>query len=134
MKKAILFITFIFISFSLQASPNKAEADKWYKDFRAAKDKVFDGSFVTKVNEHMKQTQQLAQLRSRAEKLFGEPLTSKLANCTVAAYNLQTVWSSIAEIARKGQLDNRTPAFIAVMAWTGGENYPVCIDEIDKLK
>ena len=132
--RKILFVVLVSISFFAQAAPNKTEAERWYKDFRAAKNKVFDGGFVTKTNEHLKLTQQLAELTKRAEKLFGEPMTSELANCTVAAINLRNVWSSIAGIVRNGQLENRNLTFIVSTAWSGGENYPTCLNEMDKLK
>jgi hypothetical protein len=124
----------VSISCCAQATPSKIEAEKWYKDFRAAKDKVFDGSFVTETNEHLKLTEQLNNLTKRAAKLFGEPMTSELANCTVAAINLRNVWNSISGIVRNGQLENRNLTFIATTAWSGGENYPTCLNEIDKLK
>ena len=132
--RKILLVILASVSFCVQAAPSKIEAEKWYKDFRAAKNKVFDGGFVTKTNEHLKLSQQLADLRKSAEKLFGEPMTSELANCTVATINLQNVWSSVAGIVRNGQLENRNLTFIASTAWSGGENYPTCLNEIDKLK
>lgn len=121
-----------------KASPtskiSKADAEKWYQDFRASKDKVFDGLFITKDSEHIKFNQQITQLTRRAEELFGEPYTSEIAVCTQASISLQEVWRNIAEIGRTGQVEKTTPSHIASMAWGGGENYPACLDQIDKLK
>lgn len=116
------------------AAPTKAEAEKWYQDFRAAKDKVLDGLFITKTNEHMKLNRQMVQLNQRAEKLFGLPYTSDISVCTQAAISLQEVWRNIADIGRTGQVDKMTPGHIALIAWGGGEKYPACLDQIDKLK
>lgn len=133
MKKTAIVLILLF-SAPCFANTSKAEAEKWYQEFRSAKDKVFDGLFITKTEEHIKLTTQINDLNRRAEKLFGEPLTSALANCTSVAIGLQAVWGEIANLARTSQLDQKTPAFIASMAWLGGEKYPTCLDEIDKLK
>ena len=96
------------------AAPTKADAEKWYTEFRAAKDKVFDGLFITKAGEHMKFNQQMTQLTRRAEKLFGQPFTSEISVCTQASISLQEVWRNIAEIGRTGQVDKMTPSHIAL--------------------
>ncbi|WP_035384016.1 hypothetical protein [Ferriphaselus sp. R-1] len=124
-------------SVSKPANPSatsKAEAEKWYQDFRAAKDKVFDGLFIKKTDEHRQFNQETTQLTRRAEALFGEPFTSEIAVCTQASISLQEVWRNIAEIGRTGNVDETVPSHIAVMAWGGGEKYPACLDQIDKLK
>lgn len=133
MKKLPLFLILLFSTQGF-ADTSKSEAEKWYQEFRSAKDKVFDGLFITKTNEHMKLTMQLNELEKRAEKLFGQPLTSQLATCTVVAIDLDTVWDEIHTLARTGQLEPSKPSFIASMAWAGGEKYPTCLAEIDKLK
>ena len=129
-----LLIALLIFSGSINAAPKKADAEKWYKDFRAAKDKVFDGLFITKTKEHMQFNGTVVQLVSRAEKLFGEPLTSELANCTIVAISLQSAWGEMEQITRTQTLKNNTLPLIASMAWGGGEKYESCLDQIDKLK
>ena len=133
MKQVILALLVVFSAPSI-AAPTKAEAEQWYEEFRAAKDKVFDGLFIEKTNEHMVLTKQIIDLNRQAEKLFGEPLTSPLANCTSSAIGLQAIWSEIADLARTGNLEQRKPAYIASMSWRSGEKYPTCLAEIEKLK
>ncbi len=134
MKYSILLITLALISPTSYAEPTKAKAEKWRTEFRAAKDKVFDALFITKTSEHQNLTKKLNQLNAQAEKLFGKPMTSELASCTIAAIDLKGVWQHIAEIGRTGQLDKMVPSGIAYAAWNGGEHYPECLDAMDKLK
>lgn len=132
MKKIAMILLLLFSSSVFATS--KAEAEKWYDEFRVAKDKVFDGLFISKTTEHIKLTGQLNELTSRAEKLFGKPMTSDLANCTSSALAVQIIWENISDLARTGQLKTNLPAYIATKAWNGGEKYPTCLNEIDKLK
>lgn len=132
--KTSIFALLLFCSMPAIAAPTKAEAEQWYEEFRSAKDKVFDGLFITKTDQHLPLTKKIFELNRRAEKLFGQPLTSDLANCTIVAGNLQAVWGEIADLARTSNMKREMPAFIALMAWSGGEKYPTCLTEIDKLK
>lgn len=116
------------------STTSKVEAEKWYQDFRSAKDKVFDGLFIKKTDEHRQFNQEITQLTRRAETLFGEPYTSEAAVCTQASISLQEVWRNIAEIAQTGNVDATVPSHIALMAWGGGEKYPLCVDQIESLK
>jgi hypothetical protein len=132
--KKILFALLLLFGLPSMAEPTRAEAEKWYEEFRSAKDKVFDGLFITKTDQHLPLTKRMIELNRRAEKLFGLPMTSELANCTIVAINLQTIWGEIADLARTSNLKREMPAFLAAMAWSGGEKYPTCLAEIDKLK
>lgn len=114
--------------------PTKADAEQWYQDFRAAKDKVFDGLFIKKTEEHIKLKTELHELTDRATKLFGEPMTSKLSYCTIVATDLTNAWEATAEIVRTGDIDRNPPNNIARAAWSGGEKYGECLDTIDLLK
>lgn len=114
--------------------PTKADAEKWYQDFRVAKDKVFDGLFIKKTEEHIKLKTELYELTDRATTLFGEPMTSKLSYCTIVAIDLTEAWVTAAEIVRTGDLDRNAPNRIAAMAWSGGEKYGECLDTMDLLK
>lgn len=116
------------------SSISKEDAEKWYQDFRAAKDKVFDGLYIQKTDEHRQFNQEVTQLTRRAEVLFGEPYTSQISVCTQASISLQAVWGNIAEVGRTGKVDTTTPSYIASMAWGGGEKYPSCLDMIGELK
>lgn len=134
MKKIIVFLIACMLCAPCLAAPKKSDAEKWYQDFRGAKDKVFDRMFITKTGDHTKLSQQIAMLTKRAEKLFGRPFTSDIAVCTQSAISLEEVWAGITEINRATQVNKMTPSHIASMAWNGGEDYPTCIDLIDKLK
>ena len=134
MKRLLVMVIAGMLCTPCVAAPKKADADKWYRDFRAAKDKVFDGLFITKTGEHRKLNQQMSQLTGQAVKLFGEPYTSEISICTQASISLQEVWRNIADIGFSGQFDKMTPSHIASMACLGGEKYPDCLDQISKLK
>ncbi|MEO7343223.1 MAG: hypothetical protein ABIU85_00155 [Methylotenera sp.] len=134
MNKLIIILAALIISTPALAAPKKTEADKWYKDFRAAKDKVFDSLFIKATNEHYKFNGKLVQITERAEKLFGQPMTSELANCTVVAMDLQTAWQNMADLSRAGLKDTSNLPNIAQSAWSGGEKYGTCLNELDKLK
>lgn len=134
-----LIIAFVFMCFGLTvfpaiAAPKKADAEKWYADFRKAKDKALDALAIGKPEQYRSVSMQISNLRDRAVKLFGEPMTSDLARCTTSVMSLQNVWNEISMIGATGKLDKMTPAFIAQNAWSGGDDQSICRNEIEKLK
>ena len=136
MKKILTLCLVIFTlsSFSVTAAPSKAAADKWYSDFRKAKDKALDALAINKKEQYRSVHAEIEALQKRAVKLFGEPMSSDLARCTSSASYLGDVWSEITSIGGTGNVGKMTPSLIAQFAWSGGDDQAICRAELEKLK
>jgi hypothetical protein len=52
---------------AIPTTPQKADAEKWLTDFRAARDKTSDALFLNDANKRSQLTPVLKELRDRAE-------------------------------------------------------------------
>lgn len=132
--KTIALMTLLSIGMIAQADagkthPDKAAADSWLTDFRAARDKTSDPGFIADETARRTHVRVLMGLHDRAEKLFGE-----MSDCALAAHLVNSYWSDVHDLMRNSTANLMQLSTIVTMAWEGGQHYAICRDGIDSLK
>jgi hypothetical protein len=70
MKKLMSIIPLLILSITAHADPQKADVDKWWAEFRAARDRTSDPLFISHFEKRRALTQEIENLQATAEKLF----------------------------------------------------------------
>lgn len=118
------------VSMSVMAAPKYGEADQWRRDLRAAMDS--NGAMFLKPEQRPIQGRKLAELVSRAEKLFGHPMDEPFGSCVKAASLYQGAWGQ-----QMAALHTPSPPTLigqTTLAHEAGVSYWACRLAVDDLE
>lgn len=113
------------------AIPNKADAEKWLANFRAARDKTSDALFVNDAEKRAKLTPVIVELRDRAEKIFSDDFSV----CISAAEYVNGYWMNENFLMMDPNHNTHIQLTgLLTLVWEGGQAYGTCRDLIDTIK
>lgn len=127
--KLVIFAIAVLFSSACLAAPSKDAATKWAQEFRAAKSKSFDALILKDKAKARSNMQEIARLRDKAEKIFGN-----YHDCYLASSNLVEVYQSEIELANGSHNANIAASGMAGMAWSAGQRQESCETQIDAIK